>query len=36
MSPDLADALDALFMARVPATWTKARDVCVCNVHMHT
>jgi len=27
MSPDLADALDALFMARVPAGWAKVSDL---------
>ena len=32
MSPDLADALDALFMARVPATWTKVSQLVAPNM----
>ena len=32
MSPDLADALDAIFLARVPAAWTKVSQLVAPNM----
>ena len=32
ISPDIADAIDALFMARVPATWTKVSQLVAPNM----